>query len=63
MILTVNIPKRKQKLTNGDILMTIFSNVQTREVCNGELVEFTLDGVVGISVTKEWWNALYKTER
>lgn len=48
--------------TNGDILMTIFPNVQTREVCNGELVEFTLDGVVGISVTKEWWNAPYKAE-
>ena len=62
MILTVNIPKRKQEVTNGDILMTIFPNVQTREVCNGELVEFTLDGVVGISVTKEWWNAPYKTK-
>ena len=62
MILTVNIPKREQKVTNGDILMTIFPNVQTREVCNGELVEFTLDGVVGISVTKEWWSAPYKTE-
>lgn len=62
MILTVNIPKRMQKVTNGDILMTIYPNVQTREVCNGELVEFTLDGVVGISVTKEWWNAPYKAE-
>ena len=63
MILTVNITKRKQEVTNGDIIKAIFPNVQTREVCNGELVEFTLDGVVGISVTKEWWNALYKTER
>ena len=62
MILTVNIPKRKQEVTNGDILMTIFPNVQTRKVRNGELVEFTLDGVVGIPVTKEWWNAPYKTE-
>ena len=62
MILTVNIPKRKQEVTNGDILMTIFPNVQTREVCKGELAEFTLDGVVGIVVTKEWWNAPYKAE-
>lgn len=55
MILTINIPKRKQKITNGDILMTIFPNAQIKEVCNGELVEFfTLDGVVGICVTKEW---------
>ena len=62
MILTVNIPKRKQEVTNGDMIKSMFPNVQTREVCNGELVEFTLDGVVGISVTKEWWNAPYKTE-
>ena len=62
MILTANIPKRKQEVTNGDILMTIFPNVQTREVCNGELVEFTLDGVVGICVSKEWWSAPYKAE-
>ena len=62
MILTVNISKRKQEVRNGDILMTIYPNVHTREACNGELVEFTLDGVVGTSVTKEWWNAPYKSE-
>ena len=62
MILTVNIPKREQEITDGDILMTIFPNVQTREVWNGEIVECTSDGVVGISATKEWWNAPYKTE-
>lgn len=47
------------RATNGDILMTMFPNAQTREVCNGELIEFTLDGVVGITITKEWWNASY----
>jgi hypothetical protein len=46
--------------TNGDMIKAMFPNVQIREVCRGELIEFTLDGVVGTTVTKGCWNAPYK---
>lgn len=44
------------------MIKAMFPNVQIREVCRGELIEFTLDSVVGISVTKDWWNAPYKKQ-
>ena len=48
--------------TNGDMIKAMFSNVQIREVCRSELIEFTLDSVVGTTVTKDWWDAPYKAE-
>lgn len=46
--------------TNGDVIKVLFPNIQIREVCNDELIEFTFDGVVGTSVLKKWWNSPYK---
>ena len=49
-------------VTNGDVIKAMFPNIQIREVCSGQLVEFTFDGIVGTSVAKEYWTAPYRRE-
>ena len=49
--------------TNGDVIKIIFPFCKTRsENTPTSFMEFTLDGVVGYSIEKSWWNAPYKTE-
>lgn len=47
-------------LTNGEMLIKLFPNIQIRETDNNEYISYTLDGLIGNAVTKEWWNASYK---
>lgn len=49
MILTVNIPKREQEITNGEVIKAIFPN---------EL----LTSITNMGFNKDWWNAPYKKE-
>ena len=60
MILTVNIPKRGQILTNGEVYETIFpdADVQIWEHDHKVRVEHTIGSAAWLSL--DWWNAPYK---
>ena len=45
--------------TNGEVIKAIFPNTQIREN-KSDFIEYTLDGIVGTCVEKDWWNSLYK---
>ena len=57
MILTVNIPKRKQEVTNGEVIKAIFPNELLTSITS------TLWWGDNMSFNKDWWNAPYKTEK
>ena len=55
MILTINIPKRGQKLTNGDMIKAIFPNIEIEKIED-------ISDVYGMSKCRvtydtDWWNA------
>ena len=56
MILTVNIPKRKQEVTNGEVIKAIFPNELLTSITS------TLWWGDNMSFNKDWWNAPYKEE-
>ena len=56
MILTVNIPKRKQEVTNGEVIKAIFPNELLTSTTS------TLWWGDNMSFNKDWWNAPYKAE-
>ena len=56
MILTVNIPKRKQEVTNGEVIKAIFPNELLTSITS------TLWWGDNMSFNKDWWNASYKKE-
>ncbi len=45
--------------TNGDVIKAMFPNTQTREN-DSDFIEYTLDGIVGTCVEKNWWNSPYQ---
>ena len=49
-------------LTNGEVLKTVFPDLQIRD-SKSNFYEFTLDGLVGYAVEKVWWNAPYKYKK
>ncbi len=66
MILTVYIPKRGQKITNGDVIKALFPNTE-RADRYGDADVYLLDGnasyTPNLIAFKSWWNAPYKAER
>lgn len=71
MILTINIPKRGQKLTNGDVLMSVFPKTKMREkLTDGKPDGYEVDmhicnvGSCGENIFRfwcpiSWWNGIY----
>ena len=45
--------------TNGDMIKMIFPKTQIREN-NSDFITYTLDGLIGTCVEKDWWNSPYK---
>ena len=60
MILTVNIPKRVQKITNGDMIKAMFPNgyVEIKDL----KVTMNLNGSALLAFPLKWWNKPYKIE-
>lgn len=56
MILTVNIPKREQEITNGEVIKAIFPNELLTSITS------TLWWGDNMSFNKDWWNTPYKAE-
>jgi len=48
--------------TNGDVIKALFPCIEVRLVNDDTLVQYTLDGFVGNTVTRDWWNAPYRKE-
>lgn len=44
--------------TNGDMIKAVFPNTKVRDNC--DFVTYTIDNLIGITITKDWWNAPYK---
>ena len=57
-----------KNVTNGDVIKTLFSEVEVREYANdpkGLKVSIFKNGYISMgsgSIRKSWWNALYKAE-
>lgn len=60
MILTINIPKRGQKITNGDVIQALFPKGVVSEE-DSVIVEFWIDEDRHL-FWKDWWNAPYKAK-
>ena len=45
--------------TNGDMIKMIFPKTQIREN-NSDFITYTLDGLIGTCVEKDWWNSPYE---
>lgn len=62
MILRVNIPKRGQKLTNGDVLKAIFPNEQfLRSNFDVYMEKFQGDdSIIPANFSKRWWDSIYE---
>lgn len=52
----IRIPKNA---TKGEVLKQIFPQLETRDR-GGDFISFTLDGIVGSTVEKKWWDAPYE---
>ena len=52
-------PECLKGMTNGDMIKTIFPNIQTRNE-DTDFMTYTLDGIVGTCVETKWWNAPYE---
>ena len=52
----IRIPKNA---TKGEVLKQIFPQLKTRGI-GGDFISFTLDGIVGSTVEKKWWDSLYE---
>ena len=48
--------------TNGEVIKALFPCMEVRLVNKGILVQYTLDGIVGNTVTIDWWNSPYRKE-
>lgn len=55
MILTVNIPKRGQKITNGDMIKALFPNMPRQ-------MFWSIETEMNLASHYDWWNAHYKAE-
>ena len=60
MILTVNIPKREQKITNGDVIKAIFPNIDIEQI--EDIIDVYGMSKCRVTYDTDWWNAPYKTE-
>ena len=43
-------------MTNGEVLIKMFPKTQVRDIEGSDFFDFTLDGIVGHSIEKRWWN-------
>lgn len=60
MILTVNIPKRKQEVTNGDVIKAIFPNIDIEQI--EDIIDVYGMSKCRVTYDTDWWNAPYKAE-
>ena len=49
-------------VSNGGFLKAMFPDMKVRLVNEDTLVQYTLDGLVGNTVTLDWWNKPYMVE-
>lgn len=52
----IRIPKNA---TKGEVLKQIFPKLETRDR-GGDFITFTLNGIVGSTVEKKWWDSPYE---
>lgn len=57
MILTVNIPKRGQKVTNGDVIKAIFPNIDIEQI--EDIIDVYGMSKCRVTYDTDWWNAPY----
>jgi hypothetical protein len=67
MILTINIPKRGQKITNGDVIKAMFPNIECKKEGIVVSVKY-LDSNKGALLNErhfwaDWWNAPYNPQQ
>ncbi len=60
MTLTVNIPKRGQKITNGDVIKAMFPNIEIEQI--EDIIDVYGMSKCRVTYDTDWWNALYKAE-
>ena len=59
MIITVNLPKRGQKPTNGDVIMALFPNGKIWK--SDDFMCLFIEGQGDAQMFDvSWWNAIYK---
>ena len=61
MILTVNIPKKEQEITNGDIINAIFPDIEIEQI--EDITDVYGMSKCRVTYDTDWWNAPYKAER
>ncbi len=59
LMLRINIPKRGQKVTNGDLIKALFPNGSQ---VKGAGIYIMDDNKSNVFYDFEWWNAPYKEE-
>lgn len=62
LMLRINIPKRGQKVTNGDVIKALFPDIKVYE-CSGYAHSSNKSSVLLEHMSSDWWNAPYKAER
>ena len=62
MILNLHIVKRGQKLTNGDVIKTLFPNAQMTFFAGSHVTVTFYGGIISQDFLLDWWNALWKAE-
>lgn len=60
LMLRINIPKRGQKVTNGDVIKALFPDGSQ---VKGASIYIMNDNKSNISYDFDWWNAPYKEEK
>ena len=61
LMLRINIPKRGQKVTNGDVINALFPNAKNIRVDGGYPLNYIIEGEWHRNL-KDWWDAPYKAE-
>ena len=49
-------------MTNGEKLMETFPSCKTKQP-REDIIEITIDGIIGTCVMLDWWNAPYKCKK
>ena len=64
LMLRINIPKRGQKVTNGDVIKALFPDIEIADIpCLDKVytgIPFGKYIGVNINCMRDWWNSPYK---
>lgn len=68
MVLTLYIPKRGQKLTNGDVIKAVFPEAEFYDMAftvhaTAKVSSNGVKGGISYDFWKDWWNAPFKSDK